>query len=276
MAASFQRVQADFAAHIRDPQGHAPPPDVEARRMAIYVRLFHGNIDAALSAACPKLRRILGKARWQALVRDFVRVHRAETPYYARIPEEFLQYLSTRCPTRSEDAQLPPFALELCHYEWLRKALALAPDADCAFDDEPLAIDEPLSLSPLAWPLRYDYPVIRIDADYQPQEPPETPTCLIACRDRHDAVRFLASNAVTLRLLALIGEGAPARQCLHALARELDAPAQRIERTGMAILDRLHGHDVVVRRRQGAAAAQQASEAQESEVQESEAKVEEK
>ncbi len=240
----FQTLQLDFAAYIRHPERNPLPAGIEQRRMRIYARLFYNNVESFLSNTFSVFRKLVGEERWHALVRDFLHRHRAQSPYFSHIPEEFLQYLGEHDRQRPTT---PPFALELCHYQWVKLALELAPDADCAFDDEPLAIDDAIALSPLAWPLRYAYPVPRIGPDFQPAEPSAEPTYLIACRNRQDRARFLASNAVTTRLLQLVDEGGAMRHCLETVAVELGAPAATIERSGLAILNRLHRHDVVVR-----------------------------
>ncbi len=216
--------------------------------MAIYARLFYNNVESALASTHHTLKAVLGDERWHALMRGFLRDHHAESPYFSQLSEEFLGYLAGLAERESAPA-LPPFAVELCHYEWLSLALRLAPDADCAFDDRALDQGEPVALSPLAWPLRYDYPVMRIGPDFQPAEPPPEATHLIACRDRHDDVQFIAANALTLRLLQLIEEavGGTPRECLARLAKETDAPLARLETTGLALLNRLHRQDVVVR-----------------------------
>lgn len=240
----FQRVQHNFAAYIRDPQSTSLTFGVEERRMKVYARLFYNNVESFLRDAFPVFRKLIDDARWHALVRDFMHRHRAASPYFSRIPEEFLEYLST--PDRHSPAT-PPFALELCHFEWVRLALARAPDADCDFDDSPIGIDDQIALSPLAWPLRYAYPVRRLSADYQPRTAPTDPTYLIAYRDRHDDVRFTTANAVTTRLLALVAEGRNTRDCLATVARELGSPVEDVEGYGLATVNRLHQRDIVVR-----------------------------
>ena len=244
--------------------------------MRIYARLFYNNIESFLANTFRVFRKITADADWHAMVRDFVDRHRAESPYFSQIPEEFLQYLGARLlaeqdapsnaggqhrdaatrgrvggtgswpPARSTVA-IPPFALELCHYEWVEMALDLAPDATCEFDDDSIAIDDALALSPLAWPLRYVYPVRRIGPDLQPVDPPAAPTWLIGWRDRHDKVAFMSSNAVTTRLLQLIAEGTSNGEAFETIATEIDAPVDRIAEKGLDILERLHRCDIVVR-----------------------------
>ena len=220
--------------------------------MRIYAELFYNNIESFIARTFPVFREIADDDFWHRLVRGFIRDHRAESPYFSHICEEFMQYLDERmkrADARAGEPPIPPFALELCHYEWVEMALDLAPDADCGFDDEPVRPDDALALSPLAWPLRYAYPVREIGADYQPTEPPDGPTWLIGWRDREDRVRFVASNAVTIRLLRLIDDGSTCREAFGIIAKEIDSSREQVARTGLATLNRLHGHDVVVRRR---------------------------
>ena len=192
------------------------------------------------------MRRIVDDAAWHAVVRGFVDNHRAESPYFSHIPEEFLAYLTTLPESSAE--RWPPFALELCHYEWVKSALALAPDADLPEDDKAIESDDRLALSPLAWPLRYAFPVRRLGPDFQPATAPAQATHLIAYRDRRHEVRFMSSNAATARLLELLGQRESARECFAAIAAELDTPLAAIERFGLATLRRLQEHDIVHRR----------------------------
>ena len=246
-SAEFQAVQRDFAAYIRHPQRNPLPAGVDERRMRIYARLFYNNVEGFLADTLRTFRQITNDDCWHALVRDFLHRHRAASPYYLRIPEEFLHYLGD---SRRNGPPISPFAVELCHYEWVRAALRSAPDAvDVVFGDAPLDIDEAPMLSPLAWPLRYDFPVQRIGPNYQPAEPPTEATFLIGCRNRDDEVRFIESNAVTTRLLQLIDEGNDCRASLTKVGAESGLSFERATHFGMATLNRLHGLDVVVRRK---------------------------
>lgn len=244
-APGFQATQRAFAAYIRNPDGSPLPPGVDERRMGVYARLFYNNVESFLAETFNVLRAITSDAAWRTLVRDFLRRHRATSPYFAQISEEFLAYLGN-----ADDAErpaTPPFALELCHYEWLRLALKLAPDAPCVFDDTPLTVDDAVVVSPLAWPLRYAYPVNRIGPEHQPDAPPAQPTHLIAWRDRRHEVRFMATSATTLRLVQLLGTDDTPRACFTALATETGAAVADLSRTGMAALNRLHEQDIVLR-----------------------------
>lgn len=241
---AFQRLQRDFAAHVRDPGNVAPPPGIEPRRMAIYARLVYNNVESVLAHVFAGLQEIVGEATWRALVRDFLCRHTVESPYYSKLPDEFLAYLATR----DGGPSLPPFASELCHYAWVKYALPLAPDMPAhAFDDEPIALDDPVELSSLAWPLRYAFPVMDLGPDCQPACAPEEATYLIAYRNRSDEVGFMASNALTLRLLALVESGSPLVESFAQIAAELARPVARIQAAGLAMANQLHAQDVLVR-----------------------------
>ena len=240
----FQRLQRDFAAHVRDPGNVAPPPGIEPRRMAIYARLVYNNVESVLANVFAGLQEIVGEATWRALVRDFVCRHTVESPYYSKLPDEFLVYLANR----DGGPSLPPFVSDLCHYAWVKYALPLAPDMPGdAFDDDPLVLEDAVELSSLAWPLRYAFPVTDLGPDCQPAYAPEEATYLIAYRNRRDEVGFMASNALTLRLLALVESGSPLAESFATIAGELARPVARIQDAGLATVNQLHAQDVLVR-----------------------------
>lgn len=246
----LRRTQLEFAAHIRDPQ-HAPAPHgIEDRRMAIYRELFFNNVRDLLGRSFPVLRTLLGPAGWEALVRDWLVRHRAQTPLFLELPREFLAYLQEEREPRVDD---PPFMTELAHYEWVELALSIderepeLPGVDEAGD---LLAGRPV-LSPLAWSLAYAWPVHRISPEFRPTEPPAEPTRLVVYRDRRDRVGFLEINLVTARLLELLaGDAMPrptGRECLLGIAAELGHPAPDVVVTaGIALLADLRARDVVL------------------------------
>ena len=82
--------------------------------------------------------------------------------------------------------------------------------SDIAMPDEEIdpsgdLLSQPIVVSPLIWPLAYRYPVHEIGPQYQPVHPPEQPTHLVVYRRNDDKVKFLLTNAVTLRLIELLG-----------------------------------------------------------------------
>ena len=104
MAEALHEQLMRMARHVRDPQRHAPPPGVEARRLAVYRQLFLGNLESLLAGAFPVARASLGAARWQALVQAFYADPRCHTPLFTELGGEFVDYLET-----AEAADLPPW-----------------------------------------------------------------------------------------------------------------------------------------------------------------------
>jgi len=242
---SVDALQRAFAAHIRNPERVPVPADVEPRRMRIYEELVHNTVEGFISSGFPVLRSLLEDAAWQAMVRLFVDMHRCQTPYFLKISEEFIGFLERRPPLEG----MPPFALELAHYEWVELALDVAEDeiGDAALERDGDLLDGVPVLSPLAWGLSYSYPVHRISADFQPEQPPAEPTRLIVYRNREDAVKFIETNAVTLRMLELIeDERMSGRELLAAIAAELGRPGDAgVLAAGAETLERLRQLDVV-------------------------------
>lgn len=212
-------IQTQFAAHIRNPQLTACPNDISHRRMQVYRDLFYKNIEGFISNGFPVLRTIFSDEHWHAMIRDFMTHHHCKTPYFPEIAEEFLEYLQLE---RKENDIDPPFLIELAHYEWVELALDIAqeelpdfivPVGEDAQDAQHLKASiieqiktQSLSLSPTAWSLTYQWPVHRLSATFQPEQPPEGPTYLLVYRNRRDHVKFMEINPVTARLISLIKE----------------------------------------------------------------------
>lgn len=246
----FQQKQQAFSRHIRDPENNPAPADVKKQRMDMYRELFYNNIDSFLTSNFPVLHKILDDRHWHALVQDFFAVHPCRTPYFSEIPEEFIDYLQNQRGNRPDD---PPFMLELAHYEWVEMALSIAQQEPLEYSarlaEDPLGCK--IRLSPLAWPLVYQYPVHRISPDYLPEVPPENPTFLLVYRDRSLAVKFLEITPVTyqfLQLLQLLQDAQPvsAQACLQQLVRENQAlDPQTIVDGGKEIITRMARLEVI-------------------------------
>lgn len=242
------RLQRDFAAHIRDPQSHPPPADIEGRRMAIYRRLFFNNINSLLAGNFPVLRALYDDDRWHSLMRDFYANYRCQTPLFPEVAREFLRYLQDHRGERDGD---PPFMLELAHYEWVELALSLDErelDEVAAHPAGDLLNDRPL-LSPLAWPLSYRFPVHLIKPDYQPAEPPDAATHLLVYRNRSDDVKFMRLNDVTRLLLQQLQESPQltGAQHLQRVAKAIGHPdPAKVIAAGAEVLQDLCERDVLL------------------------------
>lgn len=245
-APSLREQQLALTRHLRDP-AHVPPPSgMEERRLAVYRDLLFNNIENLLAGNFPVIARVLGDAAWKALVRDFQREHRCRTPLFPEIAREFIRYLDSR------PAINPPFLRELAHYEWMELALQLseARVADVACDPAgDLLLQSPV-VSPLAWPLAYEWPVHRIGPRHRPQEPTGTPTCLLLRREADGSVRFSELSPLAFRLLARLSEQKPrpsgAAQ-LRSIADEAGIPAdEAFMRQGGALLEQMRATGVLL------------------------------
>ncbi|ROQ21421.1 hypothetical protein EDC38_2045 [Marinimicrobium koreense] len=208
-----------FAGAIRDPEGQ-PNTEVEARRMKIYQDLFFNNLNTFLSNNFPVFKSLMPEQWWRQEVRRFMQIHRCQSPLFSEIGREYIDYVNS--DERLLTPEDPPFMAELLHYEWVELALQIAtnPEPEPGLHKDVMA-GHPV-LSPLAWPLEYRYPVHQIGPTYQPQEPPEQPTWVLVYRSRDRRVSFMALNAFTARLLALLEAkpGLSGRQLLEQMQSE--------------------------------------------------------
>ena len=199
----FQEKQFAFAAHIRDPKHVPAPDDIEDRRMAVYRDLFFNNLKSLLSNMFPVLKKLHAPDDWARIIRQFMVVHRASTPYFLQLPKEFLAFLENGYEPRDSDF---PFLLELAHYEYVELALSVSEaenDLHGVDPDGDLLANLPIK-SELAWTLAYHFPVHRITADFQPDAPGDSPTYLAVYRGIDDEVGFLELNPITAGLLDAI------------------------------------------------------------------------
>ena len=199
----FQEVQRQLTAHLRDPDANPAPEGVEDRRLGIYRRLVFGNLTRLLGAGLPLTREQLGKKRFGLLVRDFLREHRAATPYFPRLTREFRLWHEKAGPTRSED---PPWLGDLILYEAEKRILQRMPDpsADPAIDPQGDVVAGIPAPSPLLRLLTLRYPVHKSQDGKLADAPPETPAFLLLRRDRAGRVLTQELGVLTAGLLALV------------------------------------------------------------------------
>lgn len=241
---AFQRYQAQFCAHARDPR-HQPKPDgVAAKRIGIYAELLFNNMDGTLSGCFPVCRKVLGVRRWNSLVRAFLVQHRCATPLFREIPQEFLAWLQ-----QQTSAELPPYLPQLAHYEWVELALAVS---DAAMPEDIVADGDLLQALPVLAPalmlLRYDWPVQHISPRRRPRQPLAEPVWLLVFRDADDEMRFIELNPVSARLVELLQSAdRPGRAALLQIAAELGHPEpERIVAFGADILASLREQGAIL------------------------------
>ncbi|MGZ8135739.1 MAG: HvfC family RiPP maturation protein [Methylococcaceae bacterium] len=242
----FKAKQREFAAYIRDPENNPPPADVEQARAAMYRELFFNNIDGFLSSNFPVLRAILDNRQWFELTQDFFARHTCKSPYFSEIPEEFLDYLQNE-RTHSDDL---PFLLELAHYEWTEMVLSISKE-ELVINADNLdnLLQKTIELSPLAWPLAYQYPVHKISPAFLPLVAPEQATFLIVYRNAADDVNFIEITPMTYRLLEMLQEHESllTEDCLKQIAEELNHPnPAMIISGGLQILKELAEKNIII------------------------------
>ena len=196
----FQEKQYAFAAHIRDPANTIAPPGIEDRRMAIYRELFFNNLYNLLGTFFPVIRKITSDDQWRHAIREFMKIHRAKTPYFLQLPEEFLAFIQNEYRTLDDDF---PFITELAHYEYAELALRVSTEENNVdgIDPEGDLLKQVPVKSNLAWVFAYHYPVHRVSKDFLPSQANEQPAYLVIYRRSNDKVGFLELNAVTAALL---------------------------------------------------------------------------
>lgn len=219
MSTDFMRWQRELAAHLRGSQAGSPPDAPRDERVQIYRDLLYATVEGAISKAFPVLRRISTPQQWHARIRDFYAHAPLRNPLLRGVAEDFVLHVERQTAQPLDDF---PFLAELCHYEWVEMALAIAPDdapAPLTLDAQALGA-QTLRRSALAWNLSYRYPVQQISPAYLPQEPPPEATHLIVWRDREHHVRFMQVNPLTSALIAALDDSAsqPAKDVLTQLA----------------------------------------------------------
>ncbi len=246
MKVDFKAKQQEFSAYIRDPQNNPRPKDVKRKRMETYRDLIFNNIDSFLSSNFPVLRKLLDDKQWFDLSQDFFVKHPCTTPYFSEIPEEFLDYLQNERQNENDF----PFLLELAHYEWVEMALSISQEEQKANSEKFISnvAEEKISLSALAWPLVYQFPVQQISPSFIPETVPEQPSYLLVYRAVDDEVNFIQITPITYRLLQILQDNRTMRclDCLSAIAKESAHPEpDKIIHSGLKIIKNLAEKNII-------------------------------
>jgi hypothetical protein len=210
-AAKLSEFQSAFAGHLRSPSTAGRPSGIPARPAKIYRELLFNNITGFIDACFPVAKSLFPESRWRALCRSFFRDWPSHTPYFSRIPEQFVRYVEAR----HESLQVPAYLPELLHYEWLELEVDTAADKSAGSADS-----RRLTLNPSVRYARYQWPVHRIGPTYRPRKP--RPTVLLVHRNPAHEVRFTEINEITAQLLDVLAEAPQsAHDALKILAKRL-------------------------------------------------------
>lgn len=243
---AFQIFQRDFGLHLRDPR-HAPrPKGVPARRARAYRELLFNNVCGVVDACFPVSRAILGPRRWQRLQQGFFAEWRSQSPLFCELSREFLRWLANAAERAALPVALPPYLLELAHYEWSELAVDImltAPLPPC--NPESDLMQGRVLVAPAHMLLTYAWPVHRISPAYRPRK--AAATQLVVFRDQDDAVQFAEINTVTARLLTLLADGRLSgyEACLQVAAELRHPNPQTVLAGGAAMLADLRNWGVI-------------------------------
>lgn len=193
--------------------------------LAVFEHYLNEEVRPAATPVPPPAATVVAPppAEEKKEAQDFFAHHQCTSPYFSEIPEEFIAFLQTERDHPDDFA----FLAELAHYEWVEMAVAVSNELT------PYPINPPddlanctLVLSPVAWPLAYQYPVHKISPSFLPSEPPAQPSFLIVYRNTEEDVQFLEITPMTYRLLAIIQDNpeANASDCLAKIAAEMQHP----------------------------------------------------
>lgn len=236
--------QEAFAAHIRNPDKHPKPADIDDQRMQIYRDLFFNNINGLITQAYPVLSALYETKEWHNLIRDFYQKQNNKTPYFTEIATDFLHFLKDR-PIDSKR----PFISELAHYEWLEMELEkdMQKPNYQAVDGQQLRDKVPV-VTPLISLHSYQYPVHQISKNYQPKQS-EDLYHLMVWRNRNHRIHFAQLNDISKQLLTQLQK---TRQCgqqaIVSIFKEngLKVTEQSVD-FGLQQLLKWHQQDIIIR-----------------------------
>lgn len=209
MAENLRNFQLSFGQYLRDPDAVKLPAGINPSRVKIYENLLFNNVKGFIDTCFPVCKKMMGEATWQELARAFFRDWRAKSPYFHEIPNEFLHYLQAY----EKLDQLPPWFLELAHYEWVELAVDVAEDKIESRKDQHCvkqghAVESEASLTPLIvcnpamQNVSYSWPVHKISAEYIPSAPEAA--FLVVYRNCDLQVQFSEVNPATSVMLSII------------------------------------------------------------------------
>ncbi|MHA3737240.1 HvfC family RiPP maturation protein [Pseudomonas sp. Eth.TT006] len=243
LTSSLHSQQLALTRYLRDPDRYPPPAGMNPARAQVYRDLVLNNLLGLLGGTFPVLVAVLGDAGWRALVRGFLRDHRAQTPLFGEIAREFVDFVASLEDAPGHEHPWYPFLPELAHYEWVEMALQQLDAAPLTASDAVQLLDRPLRLSPLVWPLAYTWPVHRLGPGHLPAQAPDQPTLLLISRVPGGQVQFSQVSPLAWRLLQRIEQfpDMDGRTQLHALAAEADAAdVTRFVADALVLLRQLH------------------------------------
>ncbi|MBP7370851.1 MAG: putative DNA-binding domain-containing protein [Arenimonas sp.] len=208
---SLYQFQRALSGYLRDPKQVARPQGIPSRPAKIYEQLLFNNICGFVDACFPVAKKMQSERRWRSFCRSFFRDWQSHTPYFSKIPEQFVKYMQAN----SLALGLPAYLPELLYYEWLELEVETAEGVYNAH-----ASSRIMALNPSVRYARFQWPVHQISQSYRPRKP--VPTVLLVYRNAEDSVKFVEINEITAQLLDVLNSGAmTSAVALKYLAKQL-------------------------------------------------------
>lgn len=215
-----------------------------ARVTQLYQSLVFNNIRSFIDKCFPVCQTLISEAHWQQVSEHFFLNHPCHSPYFTKINQSFVDYLSL--PETLITLNLPPYFAELAHYEWMELLVDTYPDTDTQTIPTQ---SEQLTLNPTLQNLHYQWPVHEINADNHSVSVQDN--FFLIYRAGED-VRFMKINALTHALLDFINQYKPIlpnqlNQLLENFAHHLGyADTQVIVDFGLPLLEQLTEQQVLI------------------------------
>lgn len=243
-------IQKQMADAVRFPSQPAPL-GIQQERLEVYRELVLNNVSNFVQSAFPVLRQICGDDVFDTKIRQFFQQSQLDSPYFVEIPEAFMYWLQDNAH------DLPPFALELAHYEWLELELfrrdveqqsngqSLIWSADFVLSDNEHRAIAVTSLLEVA---AYQFPVHQLSEQYQPASPPEQPTFLAVYRGADDQVHFMQLDALSAATIQLLQSSAMTfHQLIAAIAKLVPGLNRETINAGIIdLIEKLNSHGLVL------------------------------
>ena len=236
-----------FTQYMRNPENSVIPDNLEPRRMSVYADLVFRNIESFIAKSFPVLRKVIHDDEWEIILRCFIKKHISKTPYFPKLPLEFLNYLEQE----QTEIELPGFCIELAHYEWIEIFLSFDP-REISFENINQSGDLlkgiPV-LSPLVEPLSYQWPVHKISANFIPETKPIQPIYLAVYRNQHYEVGFVELNQIAAKLIEKLQKNTDksGEEILLQISNQLEHPDPNIViKGGFEVLQDFKNKDILL------------------------------
>lgn len=236
---AFQRLQRGFIAEVRqapkvlNPLQKLPYPTGHKGRVKNSAEIAHYR-DLVLAQHVdffcqqfPVLSQRLGNVRCQGLVGEFVELACAPSPLRHEMGQAFLVFLQTQYSPQPDD---PDYLLELAHYEWASGTVSIEEqEGPLNHEDALLDWQAVYQLSPVAWPVAYEWPVQEIKAVGEVVKP-GWPTFIVLFRDDEDVVQQGVLTPILYELLLRFMDNTQSTQAvLTDLAHEIQQPLEDLQ-----------------------------------------------